>query len=58
MLVEVEGIKKGLKYWIFENDLMQASPFKYNPRRNEAHTLKEMLNRAQSFINRVEKINT
>lgn len=37
---------------------MQASPFKYKPRRSEAYTLKEMLNRAQSFINWVEKINT
>lgn len=56
--VEVEGAATGLKCWIFENDLLQDSPFRQKLGRMEAYTMQNLFNRAQSFFNLEEKLNT
>lgn len=56
--MEVEGDTKGFKYWIFENGLLQDILFIHKMRKSEAHTMYELMNMAQSFINLEEKLNT
>lgn len=58
VMVEVKGATKGLKCWIFENDLLQDNPFRQKLGRREVHTMQEMVNMAQSFINLKENMNT
>lgn len=38
VIVEVEGEKVVMKYWIFENDLMRDHPFQLEIKRNEVKT--------------------
>lgn len=56
--VEVEGAVTGLKCWIFENDLLQDCPFRQKLGRMEAYTIQNLFNKAQSFFNLEEKLNT
>lgn len=54
--MDVEGDEKCLKCRIFEKDLLQDNPFRKNLGRRENRTMKEILNKDESFINLEEKL--
>lgn len=53
--VEVRGAEEGLECWIFENTLRQDNTFREKLWRMKAHSLKEILNKAQPFTRKGPK---
>lgn len=57
LVVELDGGEEGLKCWIFENVPLLDSSFIQKLGHREDGIVKEILNKAQTFINFEEKLN-